>query len=105
MEKNEKRYYDTNEVAEMVGCQASALRFWEKKFPHLSPKRDSRNRRLYTEEDIEVVRKIMYQRKDQGRTIEGARQQLNHRETAQNLIHRLKRVRAFLEEIRDSINP
>lgn len=104
MEKSPKLYYDTNEVAEMVGCQPSALRFWEKKFPHLNPKRDSRNRRRYTMEDIEVVKKIMYHREDQGRTIRGAREQLNHRETAQNLIHRLSRVRGFLEEIRDSIN-
>ncbi len=104
MEKSPKLYYDTNEVAEMVGCQASALRFWEKKFPHLNPKRDSRNRRRYTMDDIEVVKKIMYQREDQGRTIKGAREQMNHRETAQNLIHRLLRVKLFLEEIKDSID-
>ncbi len=104
MEQNHKRYYDTNEVAALVGCQPSALRFWEKKFPHLSPKRDSRNRRLYTVEDIEVVKKIMHQRQDQGRTIEGARHQLNHRETAQNLIHRLNRVKTFLQEIKEAID-
>ncbi|GAB2775538.1 MerR family transcriptional regulator [Rhabdobacter roseus] len=103
MEKSTKLYYDTNEVAEMLGCEASALRFWEKKFPQLCPKRDSRNRRRYTEADIEVVRKILYQKEEQGRTIKGARQQLNRRETAQNLIHRLTRVREFLVEIRDHL--
>jgi len=104
MEENNKRYYDTNEVAEIVGCNPSALRFWEKEFPHLNPKRDSRNRRRYTQEDIEIVKKIMHQRRDQGRTVQGARHQLNHRETAQNLIHRLQRVRSFLEEIKESLD-
>ena len=104
MEERERRYYDTNEVADMLGVQASALRFWEKKFPHLQPKRDSRNRRRYTQEDIEVIKKIIYQRRDQMRTVEGARHQLNHRETAENLIHRLQRVRSFLEEIKGSLD-
>ncbi|TDB64577.1 MerR family transcriptional regulator [Arundinibacter roseus] len=104
MDNNTKLYYDTNEVAELLGCQPSALRFWEKKFPHLCPKRDSRNRRRYTESDIEVIRKIMYQRETQGRSIKATRQQLNHREMAQNVIHRLTRIRSFLEEIRDSIH-
>lgn len=104
MEQNHKRYYDTNEVADIVGCKGSALRFWERKFPHLSPRRDARNRRMYTVEDIEVVKKIMHQRKDQGRSIEKSRDQLNHRETAENLINRLKRVRLFLEEIKEALD-
>ncbi|GAB3171072.1 MerR family transcriptional regulator [Telluribacter humicola] len=103
MSKPTKLYYDTNEVAEMVGCEPSALRFWEKKFPHLNPKRDSRNRRRYTEADIEVVRKIMYQKEKQGRTLKGTREQLNHRETAQNLIHRLTRLRDFLVELKENM--
>jgi len=103
MEPNVKIYYDTNEVAEMVGCEASALRFWEKKFPQLSPKRDSRNRRRYTERDIEVIRKIMHQKDKQGRTIKGAREQLRRKEESQLLIQRLLRIRKFLEEIQQKL--
>jgi DNA-binding transcriptional MerR regulator len=99
-----KLYYDINEVAEMIGCEPSALRFWEKKFPQLRPKRDSRQRRRYTEADIEIIKKIIYQRDNQGRTIEGARNQLSHREETQNLINRLKRVREFLDELKDNLD-
>jgi len=99
MEPLAKTYYDTNEVAELVGCEASALRFWEKKFPQLNPKRDGRNRRRYTERDIEIIRKIMHQRGDQGRTIKGAREQMRKKEENQLLIQRLLRVRKFLEDI------
>ncbi|WP_353718258.1 MerR family transcriptional regulator [Dyadobacter sp. 676] len=101
MEPNTKLYYDTNEVAEMVGCEPSALRFWEKKFPQLNPKRDSRNRRRYTERDIEIIRKIMHQRDKQGRTIKGTREQLRRKEEAQLLIQRLMRVRKFLTDIHE----
>jgi len=101
MEPSEKLYYDTNEVAAIVGCEPSALRFWEKKFPQLSPKRDTRNRRRYTERDIEVIRKIMHQKDKQGRTIKGAREQLRRKEESQLLIYRLNRVRQFLIDFRE----
>ncbi len=97
----EKRYYTTKEVAEMFGVEESTVRYWEKTFPHLRPKRDSRNRRMFTQENMEVIRQIIYQKEVQGRTNTGAVKQLNHRESAENLIHRLQRVREFLIEVRD----
>lgn len=103
MEPKTKLYYDTNEVAEICKCEPSALRFWEKKFPQLSPKRDARNRRRYTERDIEIIKKIMHQRDKQGRTIKGTREQLRRKEEAQLLIQRLLRVRKFLVEIQEKL--
>ncbi len=103
MEKEAKLYYDTNEVAEMVGCEPSAIRYWENKFPQLSPKRDSRNRRRFNERDIDIIRKIMHQKDKQGRTIKGAREQLRKIEEAQLLIQRLLRVRKFLIDFKEAI--
>lgn len=104
MSAGSKLYYDINEVAEMVNCEPSTLRFWEKEFPHLNPKRNNRNQRRYTEADIEIIRKIQYQKEVQGRTIKGARMQLNHRETTENAILYLERLRSFLEEIRSNLS-
>ncbi len=87
----------------MVNCEPSTLRYWEKEFPHLKPKRDGRNRRRYTDADIEIIKKIQYQKEIQGRTIRGARQQLNHRETAENIILQLQHVRGFLQELKDNL--
>lgn len=98
-----KRYYDINEVAEIFSVEPSALRYWEKQFPHLTPKRDSRNRRRYTKADIDEIQKIRYQLEVQGRTIAGARNQMSHREEAQNLILRLGRIRDFLSDLRDNL--
>ena len=88
----------------MVNCEPSTLRFWEKEFPHLKPKRDGRNRRRYTDSDIEIIKKIQYQKEIQGRTIKGTRQQLNHRETAENIILQLQHVKGFLQELRDNLD-
>ena len=103
MEPKAKLYYDINEVAELLKVEAPTLRFWEKKFPQLDPKRDARNRRRYTERDIEIIKKIMHQRDKQGRTIRGTREQLRRKEEAQLLIQRLLRVRKFLVEIQEKL--
>ncbi|GAA4446768.1 MerR family transcriptional regulator [Ravibacter arvi] len=99
-----KLYYDINEIAEMLHLEPYTLRYWEKEFPHLKPKRDARNRRRYTEADIEIIKKIQYQKEVQGRTIKGTREQLNHRETAENIIFNLQHLRNFLEELRSNLN-
>lgn len=87
----------------MVNCEPSTLRFWEKEFPHLKPKRNGRNQRKYTNADIEIIRKIQYQKEIQGRTIKGARMQLNHRESSENTILYLERLRKFLDELRNNL--
>jgi DNA-binding transcriptional MerR regulator len=103
MEPNSKSYYDINEVAEKLKLEASTLRFWEKKFPQLDPKRDARNRRRYTERDIEIIKKIMHQRDKQGRTIKGTREQLRRKEESELMIQRLMRVRKFLVELKENL--
>ncbi|WP_031529244.1 MerR family transcriptional regulator [Dyadobacter crusticola] len=103
MEPRAKLYYDINEVAENLGIEASTLRFWEKKFPQLDPKRDARNRRRYTERDIEIIKKIMHQRDKQGRTIKGTREQLRRKEESELMIQRLTRVRKFLVELKENL--
>ncbi|KAA0992015.1 MerR family transcriptional regulator [Dyadobacter aurulentus] len=103
MESRTKLYYDINEVAEMLQVEAPTLRFWEKKFPQLDPKRDARNRRRYTERDIEIIKKIMHQRDKQGRTIKGTREQLRRKEESELMIQRLMRVRKFLTELKENL--
>ena len=53
-----KRYYSIGEVAEIFEINASALRFWEKEFPELSPKKNERGVRKYTPENMELIRQI-----------------------------------------------
>ena len=55
----EKLYYSISEVAEMLNVNQSNLRFWEKEFKQLKPKRNDKGTRFYTQEDINVLKKIM----------------------------------------------
>ena len=51
-----KLYYSISEVATLFGVAESLLRFWEKQFPNIHPKKSSNNVRQYTKEDIEEIR-------------------------------------------------
>ena len=56
----EKLYYSIKEVADMFSINQSNLRFWEKEFKQLKPKRNDKGTRFYTKEDIQVVKQIIF---------------------------------------------
>ncbi len=100
MEKKHKLYYSISEVAQMFGVNEPTLRFWEKEFTQLKPKRAGRDVRQYRKEDIEVVKLIHYLVKERGMTLEGARRRMkdNKEMTSRNLeiVDKLKAIREEL---------
>jgi len=68
--------YKIGQAAELLGVKPFVLRFWESEFPQLTPIRKGSGQRLYTEEHIELVRRIQHLLYEQGLTIEGARRAL-----------------------------
>ena len=56
--KNLKLYYSISEVAKQFGVAESLLRYWEKEFGVLRPKRTGKGDRLYTKDDIAKIREI-----------------------------------------------
>ena len=72
----EKLYYSISEVAEMTDVKAYVLRFWEKEFPALRPKKNRGGNRTYQKHEIALVNRIKNLLYEQGYTIEGARQKL-----------------------------
>ncbi|HQB28216.1 MAG TPA: MerR family transcriptional regulator [Paludibacter sp.] len=98
-----KLYYSITEVSKMLGISASNLRYWEKEFHQLNPKRNAKGTRFYTQEDIDIVKQIMFLVHNQNLTLEGARQKLSqkkdHVAKQQEIIERLQRVRAELKGI------
>ena len=68
-----KLYYSITEVGDMLNVKPSLLRFWEKEFKQIQPKTNARGKRLYKQEDIDIVRRIYDLVKVQGLTLEGAR--------------------------------
>ena len=74
--ETEKLYYSISEVSEMTNLEAYVLRYWEKEFPQLKPKKNRGGNRMYTKDDIEVINRIHHLRTVEKLTIPGARKRL-----------------------------
>lgn len=74
---NDKRlYYSIQEVADHFAVNISLLRFWEKEFENINPKKTAGGTRQYTKEDVQQVEIVYRLVKEKGLTLEGARQTL-----------------------------
>ncbi|MEW5702787.1 MAG: MerR family transcriptional regulator [Candidatus Zixiibacteriota bacterium] len=72
----ERKYYSISEVAEECELKPYVLRFWEKEFALLRPKKNRAGNRTYQRKDIDLVMRIKHLLYQEGYTIEGARQRL-----------------------------
>ena len=104
----EKIYYSMAEAQEMTGLPASTLRYWEKHFDQLNPRKDGHGNRYYTLADIDLIKQIRYLRDEMHITrIEALRQELKQGKRQADFRQRaadiLLRVRTELVEIRSKI--
>lgn len=102
----EKVYFSIGEVAEMFDVNTSLIRFWEKEFPQLQPRKNARGNRVYSRKDVELFEKIHHLVKDKGFTLDGAKNALRkssgeHEKDA--LLNKLLRIRKDLQQIASSI--
>jgi DNA-binding transcriptional MerR regulator len=105
----EKLYWSIGEVAEQLGVNTSLIRYWEKEFGTLKPKRTGKGDRLYTKKDIEQLQRIQHLVKEKGFTLQGAREQLRKADQAEQtatldieaLRDRLLDVRSRLVALRE----
>jgi len=99
-----KLYHSIGEVAKMFDVSTSLIRFWEKEFDILKPRKNKKGDRLFTQADIENLHIIYHLLKERGFTLEGARKKLkeNKKDTIDNfkIIQSLTKIRSFLEEIK-----
>lgn len=98
-----KRYYSIKEVADMLDIPESTLRYWEKEFKQIAPKKNSKGIRQYTAQDIEQIRKVNHLVKEKSLTIKGAKSQLDKNvpvtADTHDIVERLKYVRQELTSI------
>jgi DNA-binding transcriptional MerR regulator len=103
-----KLYYSIGEVAEMFDVNTSLIRFWEKEFKTIQPKKNRKGNRMFTPKDIENLRVIYHLLKERGFTIEGAKKKLkdNKEETFKTteLVSKLQYVRSELEKIKKQLD-
>lgn len=105
---SKKLYYSISEVAGMFNLNESTLRFWEKEFNIIRPRKSEKGTRFYKTEDIEAIRLVYYLVKERGMTLAGARQKLkDNKDTTvkqEEIVNRLKQIKAELISIRDAFD-
>jgi len=107
IELPEKRYYGIGEVAKAFGVNTSLIRFWEKEFDALKPKKNAKGNRKFTPQDIKNLQLIYHLVKERGFTLEGAKTHLKEekQKTLSNfdIIQKLERVKSELVKIKDQL--
>lgn len=103
----EKRYYSIGEVAKAFKVNASLIRFWEKEFDIIKPKKNAKGNRKFTPEDIKNLKFIYHLVKERGFTLEGAKTHLKE-ERKQSLekfeiIEKLESIKAQLIKIKTQL--
>jgi len=103
----EKLYYTIGEVARLFDVNTSLIRFWEKEFDIIKPKKNKKGNRLFTKEDVKNFEIIYHLVKERGMTLKGAQKKMreNKDDTENNfeIIQTLTGLREMLVEIRDEM--
>jgi len=69
----EKRYYSIGELAKAFDVNASLIRFWDKEFDILKPKKNAKGNRMFTPDDVKNLQLIYHLVKERGFTLDGAK--------------------------------
>ncbi|MEP1487001.1 MAG: MerR family transcriptional regulator [Algibacter sp.] len=107
IELPEKRYYAIGEVANAFSVNTSLIRFWEKEFSVLKPKKNAKGNRKFTPEDIKNLKLIYHLVKERGFTLEGAKTHLKEekKDTLSNfqIISKLEDIKNQLSKIKEHL--
>ena len=101
--KVEKLYYSIGEVAKMFNVNTSLIRFWEKEFDIIKPKKNKKGNRLFTQKDIDNFHIIYHLVKEKGMTLKGAKKKMkeNREDTEHNfeIIKSLEQIKEMLTDL------
>ena len=98
--KVEKLYYSIGEVARMFDVNTSLIRFWEKEFDIIKPKKNKKGNRLFTKQDIDNFHIIYHLVKEKGMTLKGAKKKM--KENKEDTEHNFEIIRS-LEQIKEML--
>lgn len=106
-EKSSKLYYSIGEVSRMFNVNTSLIRFWEKEFSIIKPKKNKKGNRLFTKKDVDNLHIIYNLVKERGFTLEGAKKKLkeNKSDTINQVevVKSLKKVKLFLQNLKEEL--
>ncbi len=103
-QKLEKLYYSIGEVSKMFDVNTSLIRFWEKEFGIIKPKKNKKGNRLFTKKDILNFERIYQLVKKEGYTLEGAKSKLKEQKEGIKKNDRNAEIVNRLEQIKNKLN-
>ena len=102
-----KLYYTMGEVTQMFDVNASQIRYYEREFEILQPKKNKKGNRLFSPDDVENLMIIFSLVKDKGYTLQGAKDHLrsnkDEEKENQKVIDSLERLKHFLLEVKEKL--
>lgn len=106
-DQDKKLYYSIGEVADMFKVNTSLIRFWDKEFDIIKPKKNNKGNRLFTPADIKHFRLIHHLVKEKGYTLKGAKEflKLNPDGIDKNveIVNSLNKIKEELLQLRESM--
>lgn len=101
-------FYSIQEVADHFAVNVSLLRFWEKEFDTINPKKTKGGTRQYTKEDVQEIEIVYRLVREKGLTLDGARQHLKTNKPEEDrrmeVLERLNRVKKELLSLEEEFN-
>ncbi len=105
-EKN-KLYYSIGEVAKSFDVNTSLIRFWEKEFDDIKPKKNAKGNRRFSQDDLKKLELVYHLVKERGFTLDGAKTHLKEQRQKTlskfELISKLKHIKNELTEIKNNL--
>lgn len=105
--KEGKLYYSIGEISKAFGVNTSLIRFWEKEFDILKPKKNAKGNRKFTPEDVKNLQLIYHLVKERGFTLDGAKIHLkeNQQKTLDKfeIIRKLETIKTQLTELKNQL--
>ncbi len=103
----DKRYYSIGELAKAFNVNASLIRFWDKEFDILKPKKNAKGNRMFTPEDVKNLKLIYHLVKERGFTLEGAKTHLKEGQKKTldkfEIISKLEAIKLQLTKIKNEL--
>ena len=107
LELPEKRYYSIGELAKAFNVNASLIRFWDKEFDILKPKKNAKGNRMFTPDDVKNLQLIYHLVKERGFTLEGAKVHLKEGQKKTmdtfEIIRKLEAIKTNLINIKNEL--
>lgn len=109
VKSHEKLYYSIGEVAKMFDVNTSLIRFWEKEFDVIKPKKNKKGNRMFTAKDVDNFHIIYHLVKEKGYTLKGAKESLTLENSKQKVdvelevLKTLKDTKEFLLKLRSQL--